>query len=201
MATEIAGLVLTAKHLDRHYLVPIYCSLGGTLCLSWRWLRARWPAHAAAVAAVSLSAIVLVRALAFQHEVQRLTSARAVQETAAQTASTLIARDQCLAIWAYRASSEAEALQWGNISAQFNRRPILGREIAQRFPRALFDMGRLEIRDADWQPVDFGDLLRREPCVIYSGETARAPAGATGVRVERLGTSGFESIYRLRPPE
>ena len=78
---------------------------------------------------------------------------------------------------------------------------MLGREIAQRFPCAPIDMGRLEVRDADWQPVDCDDLLRREPCAMYSGETARAPAGAAAVRVERLGTSGSESIGRLRPPQ
>jgi hypothetical protein len=78
----------------------------------------------------------------------------------------------------------------------------LAAQIAERFPRALFDLGGLELRDSDWQPVDAGDVLRREPCVIYSGEIARAPIAAAGVgRVERIGTSGAEGIYRLRPPQ
>jgi hypothetical protein len=59
-ATQIAGLLLTAKHPDPHYLVPIYCTLGGTLCLSWHWLRDRWPSHSARLAAPSLAALVIV---------------------------------------------------------------------------------------------------------------------------------------------
>jgi hypothetical protein len=117
-------------------------------------------------------------------------------------AAALIDRDHCLAVVAYRASSEAEALQWGNITAQFKGRPLLGREIAERFPRTLFDLGGFALRDSNWQPVDAGDVLRREPCVIYSGEHARAPVAAGGVvRVEWIGFSGAEGIYRLRPPQ
>jgi hypothetical protein len=40
-------------------------------------------------------------------------------------------------------------------------------------------------------------VLGREPCINLSDHPERAPAGTDAVRVERLGTAGFERIGRL----
>ena len=54
---------------------------------------------------------------------------------------------------------------------------------------------------ADWQLINLDALLRRNPCVVYSGETGNAPTATRRVAVEALGTSGVEGVYRLRPQE
>jgi hypothetical protein len=197
-AMQLFALALTAKHPDAHYLVPVQCTLGANLWLAGRYLSQRAPALVRPAGAIAIVLIGGINAPRFIAEASRLRAARAEQEAAARTTDELL-RDGCFGIYAYRASSEEEALQWGNITAQYRGRPVLGREIAERFQRTAFDEGQLSLRDADWRPIDLDAILRRERCVIYSVETAAAPASTARVAVERVATSGIESVYRLSP--
>jgi hypothetical protein len=196
-AMQAFALVLTAKHPDVHYLVPVQCTLGANVWLAGRYLSRHGAALVAPAAALALVAAAAINGPRLAREAARLREARLEQEATARTTDELV-RGGCFAISAYRASSQQEALQWGNITAQYRGRPVLGREIARRFQRAAFDEGHLNLRNADWEPIDLKAILSSERCVIYSVETASAPAPTATVTVERVASSGIESVYRLR---
>lgn len=198
VVTDVVCLSLTAKHPDAHYLVPMLCTLGGNLWLMGRFIGARAPGLRRPVAAAVLAAIAVVQAAALRLEASGLRTRRAEQEASAQSQVQIVDRDRCFLISAYRASAEEQALEWGNITAQYRGRPPFAREIAQRFPRSAFDAGRLQLRDADWKPLDLVALLGREACVVYLRETAGTPPAPSRVRLEVLATSGFETLYRVR---
>jgi len=196
-AMQIAALALTAKHPDPHYLVAMHCTLGANLWLVGR-RAARTRSRSLAMAAIgALAAIAAWNGTALAAEAARLRAARRAQEEAARITDELVRRSGCFTISAYRASSEQEALEWGNVTAQYRGRTLVGAEIARRFPRAAFDEGQLSIRDADWRPIDLDGLMQREGCVVYSGETSRAPASTGTVAVEPVAASGAEGVYRL----
>jgi hypothetical protein len=196
-AMQIVAFALTAKHPDPHYLVAMHCTLGANLWLVGRWAARRRPAFVAPAGVGALAAIAAWNGAALTAEAARLRAARGAQEEAARMTDAIVRRDGCFTISAYRASSEQEALEWANLTAQYRGRPLLGAEIAGRFPRAAFDEGHLSVRDADWRPIDLGALMSREPCVIYAGEISNAPSTNATVTVEPVGTSGAEGIYRL----
>lgn len=198
VATDIVCVVLTAKHPDAHYLVPMFCTLGGNLWLIGRYVGARQPALQRRVAAAALIAIGVIQMAGLRAEASSLRALRAEQEASAHRAAEAVEGDHCFRISAYRASVEEQALQWGNITAQYKGRPPFSRAIAERFPRSAFDLGALELRDVYWKPLDLVDLLRREACVVYVRETAGAPPWPSRVRLEVLSTSGLETLYRIR---
>jgi hypothetical protein len=197
-AMQLVALVLTAKHPDPHYLVPAHCTLGASLWLVGRFAARRSRSMQTAAAAAAIAAVALLNGPRLAAEAGRLGHTRRQEEQTAAAAAELI-RGGCFAVTAYRSSSEQEALQWGNITAQYRGHPVLGAAIAERFRRGAFDEGHLSLRDADWQPIDGEALVRREPCVIYSVETERAPASTAAIRVEPVVQSTIEGVYRLRP--
>lgn len=198
VATDVVCVLLTAKHPDAHYLMPMLCTLGANLWLVGRYVGTRAPALLRPVAAAALIAIGTVQTIALRAEAASLDALRGVQEASSRRTVEAVDRDQCFLLSAYRASTEVQALQWGNITAEYKGRPLFGREIAERFPRAAFDGGALEVLDADWKPVDVEALLRRETCVVYVRETADTPRQSSRIRLDVLSTSGPETLYRIR---
>jgi hypothetical protein len=198
VATDVVCVLLTAKHPDAHYLMPMLCTLGANLWLIGRYVGTRAPALLRPVAATALVAIGAVQTIALRAEASSLDALREEQEASSRRTVETVDRDHCFLLSAYRASSEEQALQWGNITAEYKGRPLFGREIAERFPRAAFDAGALEVLDADWKPVDLEALLSRETCVVYLRETADAPRSSSRIRLEVLSTSGPETLYRVR---
>jgi len=197
-AMQLAALVVTAKHPDAHYLVPAHCTLGANMWLIARYVSRRSPAIRGPVAAAALLILAAVNGPRLAVETRLLRDLRGRQEQAAAAAADLI-RQGCFSVTAYRASREEQALQWGNITAQYRGRPVLGPVIAERFSRAAFDEGQLSLRNADWQPVNAEAILRAEPCVVYQVETGHAPATTAAVTVEPVASTGIEGVYRLRP--
>jgi hypothetical protein len=198
VATDVVCVLLTAKHPDAHYLMPMLCTLGANVWLIGRYVGRRAPAWLRPAAAAALVAIAGVQTVALRAEASGLDALRGEQEASSRRAVEAVDREHCFLLSAYRASSEEQALQWGNITAEYKGQPLFGREIAERFPRAAFDAGALEVLDADWKPVDLEALLRRETCVVYLRETANAPRSSSRIRLEVLSASGPETLYRVR---
>lgn len=198
IATDAACYVLTAKHPDAHYLVPTLCTVGANLYLVARWIARSAPGWGRPVAATGLAAIAVSQALAITSGAAQLRGARLEQEDAARRIVAAVDERGCFLITSYPASAESQALQWGNITAEYKGRPLFGPEIAQRFPRAAFDLGGLNIQNAAWRPLDLDALLSRERCVVYAGLTRGSPGSSPRVMVEPLSTSGGEGLYRLR---
>jgi hypothetical protein len=197
-AMQLAALLVTAKHPDAHYLVPAQCTLGANMCLVAWYVSRRSPAIRGNLAAAALLILAAVNAPRLAAETRLLRDLRGRQERAAATATDLI-RQGCFSVTAYRASREEQALQWGNITAQYRGRPVLGSVIAERFSRAAFDEGQLSLRNADWRLVNVEGILRTEPCVVYQVEVGHAPTTTAAVTVEPVASTGVEGVYRLRP--
>ena len=198
-AMQVAAVFALAKHADPHYLVPTYCTLGANLWLVGRYLRQRVPGLLVPAAVGAMLCVVLGQGALIHAEAVRLGGLRIEQEVAVRHADELMRQGPCDPIYVARASNEASALQMGNLCALYKGRALFGEEIARRFPAVLFDEGGLRVGEPNRHVIDLDQLLRRERCVIYAGETVHVPRSSPLVEFELLGQSGTQSVYRIRP--
>ena len=195
---QIAAIVALGKHADPHYLVTTYCTLGANLWLIGRYIRQRQPALLIPLASIGLIGVAVGQGVLIHAETIRLGNLGAEQLEAHARTDELLRAGSCIPIYIMRASSQATALQMGNLCALYKGRALFGAEIAQRFPDVLFDEGELTVGRPDRQKIDLDELLRGDRCVIYAGETVNVHASPR-VTFERLFQSGQESASRMGP--